>query len=435
MDDVVHNTIPAELWIGQYDGELQACNTANNCTNHGDRGFYVKDMAVFSGRLWLAENSHLETCDSSGACLDYGNIDPAYLLYLRSLAVYDDRLWVGTSSGLLYSCDPSGNCTNHGNKTGQIHSMAVFGGRLWLGLSTGDLKSCGPTGDCINHGHKCSEILAMAVYDNRLWIGDDVGNLLSCRPDGTCSGHGAVTMGTYAMAVFGGRLWLGDDGGNLVACDEDGNCDEYLDRAGAILSMAAFNSRLYVGDDDGFLRWCDTEGNCFDAWDWGGSILSMAVFNPSGLGTAVYVKSGDVGIGTPNPQAKFHVWGGDGVVNAGYSWTTTSDKRLKKDISNLDNSLEKICRLRGVRFNLNDPAEGESGKGAHIGLVAQELEAEYPELVSESRTTGLKAVSYDKLTVILLEAVKELKARSEKQEQIIRDLEVKIFRMEQRPPY
>ncbi len=53
-------------------------------------------------------------------------------------------------------------------------------------------------------------------------------------------------------------------------------------------------------------------------------------------------------------------------------------------------------------------------KGTHIGLVAQDVEKELPGLVSEDKD-GYKAVSYSKLTAVLVEAIKELKARNERQ--------------------
>ena len=48
-----------------------------------------------------------------------------------------------------------------------------------------------------------------------------------------------------------------------------------------------------------------------------------------------------------------------------------------------------------------------SNEGKDIGVIAQEIEKVLPELV-ENRTTGYKAVKYDKLTALLIEAVKEL---------------------------
>ena len=47
-----------------------------------------------------------------------------------------------------------------------------------------------------------------------------------------------------------------------------------------------------------------------------------------------------------------------------------------------------------------------SGEGRNIGFIAQELEKEYPELVVTGEE-GIKSVAYDKMTAVLVEAVKE----------------------------
>lgn len=47
-----------------------------------------------------------------------------------------------------------------------------------------------------------------------------------------------------------------------------------------------------------------------------------------------------------------------------------------------------------------------------IGLIAQEVEKIFPQLVSTD-DNGFKSIAYDKLSVLLLEAVKELKAEND----------------------
>ena len=79
----------------------------------------------------------------------------------------------------------------------------------------------------------------------------------------------------------------------------------------------------------------------------------------------------------------------------------TSDKSLKKDITPLENSLEKVKQLEGVSFKWKDNEEKD------IGLIAQDVEKIFPELVSTNKETGLKSVEYGKLTAILIEAIKE----------------------------
>lgn len=89
-----------------------------------------------------------------------------------------------------------------------------------------------------------------------------------------------------------------------------------------------------------------------------------------------------------------------GDVIAFYS----SDIKLKKNINVIDNALTKVDKIRGVTFEWNDDARNV---GKEAGLIAQELEAVLPEVVT-TRDDGTKAVRYDKVIPLLVEAVKEL---------------------------
>ena len=74
----------------------------------------------------------------------------------------------------------------------------------------------------------------------------------------------------------------------------------------------------------------------------------------------------------------------------------------------------------------------EGGKRCHhsaragqkeIGVVAQEVESVFPELVASS-AEGYKSVDYAKLTAVLIEAVKELKTENESLNRRLQTLEV-----------
>ena len=84
-----------------------------------------------------------------------------------------------------------------------------------------------------------------------------------------------------------------------------------------------------------------------------------------------------------------------------------SDARLKKNVKTLSGALEKIQRVRGVSYDL---VNGTSTR--QIGVIAQELEQEFPELVVIDGN-GYKAVAYDRLSAVLIEAVKELQAQNQ----------------------
>jgi len=101
-----------------------------------------------------------------------------------------------------------------------------------------------------------------------------------------------------------------------------------------------------------------------------------------------------------------------------YYWDalTKSDGRLKKNVKPLADSLEKVLKLRGVSYQWDKEKIPETrglDDKEQIGFIAQEVEEVIPELVSTSSSDGYKAVAYDKMTAVLVEAVKELKAQND----------------------
>ena len=89
----------------------------------------------------------------------------------------------------------------------------------------------------------------------------------------------------------------------------------------------------------------------------------------------------------------------------------SSDIRMKEDIRPLENSLDKLDKIKGVKFKWNDIHKDFKGK-EDIGVIAQDVEKVLPEIVT-TRDTGYKAVDYQKLSVLLIESVKELKKEVE----------------------
>ena len=89
---------------------------------------------------------------------------------------------------------------------------------------------------------------------------------------------------------------------------------------------------------------------------------------------------------------------------------TPSDIRLKKDIQTLTGVLNNIKQLRGVTYYWKDAAKGTD---LQLGMIAQELEKVYPELVFTNKETGFKVVNYAQFTGVLLEGVKEQQTQIE----------------------
>ena len=93
----------------------------------------------------------------------------------------------------------------------------------------------------------------------------------------------------------------------------------------------------------------------------------------------------------------------------------SSDRRLKENITPIKNPLVKLSKINGVEFDWKPTTEEEkrfvhANEGHDIGVIAQEVEKVLPEIV-ETRENGFKAVKYEKLVAVLIEAIKDLNAK------------------------
>jgi hypothetical protein len=79
---------------------------------------------------------------------------------------------------------------------------------------------------------------------------------------------------------------------------------------------------------------------------------------------------------------------------------------LKENIKPIDNPIEKINQIGGYEYDWV-PMEGiHENEGHDIGVIAQEIEAILPEIVT-TRGNGYKAVKYERLVALLIECVKD----------------------------
>tara|TARA_R110000772_G_scaffold111680_6_gene215768 strand:+ start:4306 stop:5193 length:888 start_codon:yes stop_codon:yes gene_type:complete len=158
-----------------------------------------------------------------------------------------------------------------------------------------------------------------------------------------------------------------------------------------------------LSDGDGTFSW-GAAGAAYTAGT--GITLTGTEFS---IGQAVATNSdiqfNSLGVGTAAPTTAGLIRATNDVV-AYYS----SDKRLKDNIKPIEGALNKVCKLGGYEFDWN--SKQDVYEGHDIGVIAQEVEAVFPELVTD-RESGFKAVKYEKLIPALIEAIKELKAEVE----------------------
>ena len=89
--------------------------------------------------------------------------------------------------------------------------------------------------------------------------------------------------------------------------------------------------------------------------------------------------------------------------------TSYSDIKLKNNIVKLTDCLNKIDTIHGYSYTRNDLSDVNK---QYIGLIAQEVELMYPELISDK--DNIKSINYQSITAILVECVKELKCEINK---------------------
>ena len=105
--------------------------------------------------------------------------------------------------------------------------------------------------------------------------------------------------------------------------------------------------------------------------------------------------TGNVGINQNNPNEKLHVVGN---ILASGNVTAYSDISLKDNITAIPDALDKVLQLRGVTYNRNDIEDNPR----HAGVIAQEVEAVLPEVITESQD-GIKSVAYGNMVGLLVE--------------------------------
>ena len=107
----------------------------------------------------------------------------------------------------------------------------------------------------------------------------------------------------------------------------------------------------------------------------------------------------------------------DGTTTIAGDLSINSDARLKANIISLGSTLAKLLQIDGKTYTMKK----DENKKQKIGVLAQDIEKVFPELVSESN--GVKSVNYQGLVPVLINALKEQDSKMNEQEARIERLE------------
>ena len=308
-----------------------------------------------------------------------------------------------------------------------------------------------------------SEDSGVVFYEGLAELNDEFGNQAHLQGD-NLHFH---TGGESFLYAYDGAFY--NDGSNSTSLSENGlflgqgsnSGDFYAD----LLRLS--NSSLGTQSDlePGFLTIED-----------GGGVLEVAViggvaevatpnsthlvFQTNGNDRMTIEPGGNIGIGTFFPDNLFHIDGSGvfypvrlegagttdwqmGVSNSNFfrlfpgggqwasldpntlTWSVNSDRKLKTDITKLESSLDKLMTLDVKRYRYKDRSKRT------IGLMAQDVEKVFPELVrdeqiSHKNTETVKSLNYSSFIYINIKAIQELNSKIENQVKQLNDQEVLI---------
>ena len=184
-----------------------------------------------------------------------------------------------------------------------------------------------------------------------------------------------------------------------------------------VIQVVGVNSSIANGTDTASLRISNaTSGATGDT-----NVAAMSFLCQGNYGIKLHLRAdGYFGLGGYSRGTWSWYSDPSGNMVAAGNITAYSDPRLKDDISKIENPLDIVDQLDGVRFTWNHKTKliGKPGQ-RDIGLLADQVNNVLPELVTksipdeENDGTEWLTVAYDKLIPVLVESIKELRREIE----------------------
>ena len=226
------------------------------------------------------------------------------------------------------------------------------------------------------------------------------------------NGNGAAdnTLGATETLRFkkGSNITLTESAGVITISSTDTNTQ---------LTDAQVRGKFSAGTNvaisaTGVISATDTNTNTTYSAGTGMSLSGTTFAIGQAVGTASNVQFNRFGVGIAAGSTNGRIDASNDVVAF-----STSDERLKENVKPLENALLKVSQLSGVEFDWKELSDKDKesvhgNEGHDVGVIAQEVEKVLPEVVTE-RENGYKAVKYEKMVPLLINAINESKAEIE----------------------
>ena len=239
---------------------------------------------------------------------------------------------------------------------------------------------------------------------------DGAGNLYFATASGGGGGGGGGLIQSFTNATTAGRVVTSVDAQNI-------NAEAGLTFISGTLSIGDTDLREYTSADTDVVGLIGgTNFGTILESDANSHIVMGIRDNDANDSFSIVTGNGGYYTGNAYTKLAFQVKGSGATTTGGNlavsgSITATgditayasSDEQLKDNVELISEPISKIKQIKGVSFDWNDKSDFT---GRDIGVIAQDIEKVLPELVREN-TNGYKAVRYEKIVALLIEAVKE----------------------------
>jgi hypothetical protein len=413
---------------------------ASNGTGGGITGSGVATRVAFwTGTNTLSSNANLYW-DNTNSRLGIGTSSPSYDLHVQrtggassakigySSSYTDNRLFFGDGNYVYvgeYNTDDrlylrGGSLTIDINgSTGTSGQVLTSNGTTcsWTTPSSGGVTMGCATNNYLTKRSSATSLACSNVYDNGTTVQIGSTSLTNSK------------LGILNDALDKHALYISSCG---TAIKASGTCGGFngIEGDGNIAGVFGYNSQKGTSGPSGRLGYNESGTTFYGVYGYYNSshygYIGSSKYGVYGRATST---NGDAGVYGYNGSG---AWGAlgyytGGNVYAGYfsgngaytgSWTSVSDEKFKKNISDYNNALDNIMKLRPVTYEMKTEEYPFMNfeKGTQIGFIAQEMEPIFPSLVVSGAHPGenendpfieYKGINYIGLTPILVKAIQE----------------------------
>jgi len=399
-------TISRNVGIGSGSPVLQVTNNSSNlavfvglpagnyngCVGQGDTALLAGYNAADTGSLMLGNwgNSNAGIRIDKSGNIGVGTNNPSYRLDVAGSINTTGMVMVtgGSNCVQLVGGNNPGDMVVKNYAAGDRYGMGQYTGgitRLFTsGVFTSSIRLSAASNDVRNGGAGFTDYVTVLA--------------------GTTTNAGYVGVGTGTPSA---NLHVNNDF-HIAA-----NAGAWNSTAGKGIFMRYSTN----GQDAAYIQSITRSSSTYQNMAIQASNLQLGSTNDFGTATnSVYVRyDGNVGIGTASPSQKLNV---NGTILASADVIAYSDRRLKSNITIIDDALTKLHKLSGYTFNtVNDDRK-------HTGLIAQEVQDVLPEAVyqetNEDGTPGNLSLAYGNMAGLLVEAIKEIDNKYKKENEALR---------------